>query len=44
MKRETMKNVVGILLFYAILIGGVIAINARMEYLAGQGNITLINK
>lgn len=44
MKKETMKNMAGILLFYIILVLGVIVINARMEYIAIEGNVAVLEK
>lgn len=39
MKSETIKNVAGVILFYLLIIVGVIAINYRLEYINETQNI-----
>jgi hypothetical protein len=42
MKNETMRNMAGVLLFYLLIVFGVIALNARMANLPNVSNaITL---
>ena len=41
MKKETLRNVAGILLFYLIIVFGVIAVNARLETI--ESNDTIIS-
>lgn len=41
MKKETIRNVAGVLLLYSIIIFGVIVVNARME--AIENNNTIIS-
>lgn len=38
MRKDVLKNMAGICLFYFIIILGVIAINARFEYLNSEVN------
>ena len=38
-KSETIKNVAGVILFYLLIIVGVIAINYRLEYINETQNI-----
>lgn len=33
MAQENLKNLVGVILFYALIVFGVIALNARVEYI-----------
>lgn len=42
MKNETIKNVAGIILFYLLIIFGVIAINYRLETLPESSNIAIL--
>lgn len=44
MKKENVKNLVGVILFYAIIIMGVVALNARVEYLHETNNIVSLEK
>mgnify|MGYP007070198400 CR=1 FL=1 len=34
--KQSVKNILGVILFYAIIVGGVIALNARFEQLEQQ--------
>ncbi len=44
MKNETMKNMAGVILFYLLIVLGVIVINARMESIPDVSNtVTLSN-
>lgn len=38
MRKEMIRNVAGVILFYLLIIGGVIAINARMTSIAESNN------
>lgn len=42
MKNETIKNVAGIILFYLLIIFGVIAINYRLETIPESSNIAIL--
>ena len=44
MKKETMRNVAGILLFYLIIVFGVIAINARLESIESDTQIISLDR
>jgi len=33
MAQESLKNLVGVILFYGLIVFGVIALNARVEYI-----------
>ena len=39
MKKERFMNLAGVLVFYLIIVLGVVALNARMEYLNGGTNV-----
>lgn len=47
MKKESLKNLVGVVLFYLFIVLGIIIINARFEYLnspdSGYRTINLAN-
>ena len=40
MSKEKVRNLAGILLFYFVMVAGVIAINARMEYVNGTSAVS----
>jgi hypothetical protein len=44
MKKETMRNLVGILLFYSIIVFGVIAINARLETIENEPQVISLDR
>jgi hypothetical protein len=46
MAQENLKNLVGVILFYALIVFGVIALNARVEYINSTSgtNATLNEK
>ena len=43
MKKENLKYVGGILLFYILIVFGVVAINARMEYVNEISGVVSLN-
>lgn len=44
MRKEILRNIAGIIMFYLLIIGGVIAINTRIEESTNIKNSILINK
>jgi len=44
MKKETMKNLAGIILFYAIIILGVVLVNARMGVINESNPVVSLDK
>ena len=44
MKKETIRNVAGILLLYLVIVLGVIAVNARMEAIEAENTIISLER
>ena len=44
MKKERLMNLAGVLVFYLIIVLGVVALNARMEYLNNIETPSFYNK
>ena len=44
MKKETLRNVAGILLFYLVIVLGVIALNARLETIENEQTIISLER
>ena len=44
MKKERLMNLAGVLLFYSIIVLGVVLVNARFEYLNQSGTEITLQK
>ena len=44
MKKEKLMNLAGVLLFYIVIVLGVIAVNARFEYLEQTNSSITLSK